>query len=191
MLRRNLANNLIQYRKESNLTQLQLAEKLNFSDKAISKWERAESIPDIYTLCTLAELYNCTVDDLLSSKVKAKNPSNKNRLVISLMSVALVWLVSVVVFTIWKIIGDYNHLENVPYWITWFYALLCSFIDGLVFAKIWGKRWLRFFLVSGIVWSTGLVIFSHLLIPMSYLFRLKIFCMHLFLLLYYILLFCS
>ena len=171
-LRRNIANNLIHYRKESNMTQLQLAEKLNYSDKAISKWERAESIPDIYTLYTLADLYNCTVDDLLSERIKVKRSFYKNRLIISLMSVALVWLVSIVVYMIWKMIGDSMNLEGVPYWITWFYALLASFIVAVVFSKIWGKRWQRFFFVSGIVWSTGLVIFTHLLllsIPASWL----------------------
>ena len=163
-LRRNIANNLIHYRKESNLTQLQLAEKLNYSDKAISKWERAESIPDVYTLYTLADLYNCTVDDLLSERIKVKRSFYKNRFIISLMSVALVWLVAIVVYMIWKIIGDSLKLEGVPYWITWFYAVLASCIDAVVFSKIWGKRWQRFFFVSGIVWSTGLVIFTHLIL---------------------------
>ena len=100
-LRRNLANNLIHYRKESNLTQLQLAEKLNYSDKAISKWERAESVPDIYILNTLAELYSCSVDDLLSERIKVKRSFYKNRFIISLMAVALVWLVAIIVYMVW------------------------------------------------------------------------------------------
>ena len=163
-LRRNLANNLIHYRKESNLTQLQLAEKLNYSDKAISKWERAESVPDIYILNTLAELYSCSVDDLLSERIKVKRSFYKNRFIISLMAVALVWLVAIIVYMVWKMIGESMNLTNVPYWITWLYALMFSFIVAVVFSKIWGKRWHRFIFISGIIWSTGLVLFIHFLL---------------------------
>lgn len=160
-LRRNLANNLIHYRRESNLTQLQLAEKLNYSDKAISKWERAESVPDIYILHTLAELYSCSVDDLLSDRIKVKRSFYKNRFIISLMAVALVWLVAITIYMVWKMIGESMNLTNVPYWITWLYAVMCSFIVAVIFSKIWGKRWHRFIFISGIIWSTGLVLFIH------------------------------
>ena len=168
LLRRNLARNMIHYRRESNLTQLQLAEKLNYSDKAISKWERAESVPDIYILQSLADFYHCKVDDLLSSTVKKTRFFYKNRFIVSLMAVALVWLVAIVIYMVWKIIGDSLELSNVPYWLTWFYALLASFIVAVVFSKIWGRRWQRFFFVTGIVWSVGLIVFSHLaLIPIK------------------------
>ena len=80
-LRRNIANNLIHYRKESNLTQLELAEKLQYSDKAISKWERGESVPDIFILHTLADLYSCSVDDFLSERIKVKRSFYKNRFI--------------------------------------------------------------------------------------------------------------
>ena len=59
-----IAKNLTKYRKINNLTQLDLAEKLSYSDKAISKWERGESLPDVYTLSILAEFYGITLNDL-------------------------------------------------------------------------------------------------------------------------------
>ena len=62
----NLAKNLATYRKSANITQLELAEKLNYSDKAVSKWERGESTPDITVLKQLADLYGVTVDTLIS-----------------------------------------------------------------------------------------------------------------------------
>ena len=166
-LRHSFAKNLIHYRKESNLTQFQLSEKLNYSDKAISKWERGESIPDVYILQSLAELFHCSIDDLLSDKVKKIRKFYKNRLIISLMAVALVWLVAIVVYMVWKMIGESLELTNIPHWLTWFYAILASFIVALIFSKIWGRRWQRFFFVSGIVWSVALIFFSHLtLIPL-------------------------
>lgn len=160
-LRRNIANNLIHYRKESNLTQLELAEKLQYSDKAISKWERGESVPDIFILHTLADLYSCSVDDFLSERIKVKRSFYKNRFIISLMSVALVWLVTIITFMVWKMIGVSKGI-NSHCWITWFYGLMCSFIVAIVFSKIWGKRWHRFIFITGLVWSVGLVIFTHL-----------------------------
>ena len=61
-----VAKNIVYYRKKLNMTQLELAEKLDYSDKAISKWERAEAIPDITVLKKLADIFGITVDDLLN-----------------------------------------------------------------------------------------------------------------------------
>ena len=60
-----IANNIVYYRKQLELTQSQLAEKINYSDKAISKWERGEGVPDIFILKQLADLFHVTVNDLL------------------------------------------------------------------------------------------------------------------------------
>ncbi|MDD4000955.1 MAG: helix-turn-helix transcriptional regulator, partial [Bacilli bacterium] len=57
-LKNTISKNLVRYRKQNNLTQLELAVELNYSDKAISKWERGESMPDIYVLSLLADFYN-------------------------------------------------------------------------------------------------------------------------------------
>ena len=60
-----IGSNIAAYRKRAGLTQAGLAEKLNYSDKAVSKWERGESIPDVLTLMQLAELFEISVNDLL------------------------------------------------------------------------------------------------------------------------------
>ena len=57
--------NIAYYRKQAGLTQVGLAEKLNYSDKAVSKWERGDSIPDVLTLMQIATLFGVKVDDLL------------------------------------------------------------------------------------------------------------------------------
>ena len=64
-LKNQLGANIAAFRKRSGMTQAVLAEKLNFSDKAVSKWERGESVPDVLTLMNLAELFEISVDDLL------------------------------------------------------------------------------------------------------------------------------
>ena len=64
-LKQIIANNITTLRKVKNLTQLEFANELNYSDKAISKWERAESIPDVIVLKQIADLFGVTVDYLL------------------------------------------------------------------------------------------------------------------------------
>ena len=167
-LRKVIAQNLIYYRKANNLTQAKLAEILNYSDKAVSKWERGDGIPDIYILKRLADIYHITVNDLLSKKKKRTNvPFFKNRLVITLLSIGIAWLTSIVVFSILAIIA--TNIPNGNKWFDWLwvffiYPIPISFIIALVFAKIWGKRWYRFFIVTGIIFGTGLTIFCTLLI---------------------------
>ena len=62
-LKKIIAKNLVTYRKQAHLTQAELAEKLGYSDKNVSKWERAEGVPDVLVLHQLAELYGVTVND--------------------------------------------------------------------------------------------------------------------------------
>ena len=64
-LKYQIGANIAAYRKRAGLTQAGLAEKLNYSDKAVSKWERGESVPDVLTLAMLAEQFQLTVNDLL------------------------------------------------------------------------------------------------------------------------------
>ena len=99
-----LAKNLIKYRKSFNLTQQNLADKLNYSDKAVSKWERAEGVPDVFVLKQIADIYNVKVDNLLNESPE-KKPKNiqKTRLkktIIITLSSLLVWLVATVAYVL-------------------------------------------------------------------------------------------
>ena len=67
-----IAENLVYYRKKAKLTQSELAAKLNYSDKSISKWERAEGVPDIHILVQLAKLYGLSVNDFVIKQKKEK-----------------------------------------------------------------------------------------------------------------------
>lgn len=164
-LRQTIADNLIYYRKNNNLTQAKLAEILNYSDKAVSKWERGDGIPDIFILKKLADLYHITVNDLISTKKKKQHvPFFKNRIIITLLSIGLAWLVSIVAFSILLMIENNINSKWDWLWIFFIYPIPVSFIIALVFAKIWGKRWYRFFIVSGIIFGTGLAIFCQLII---------------------------
>lgn len=99
-LKKVIADNIIFYRKEKGYTQLELAEKLNYSDKAVSKWERAESLPDVITLNEIASMLDVTLNDLVSvkKKVRIRKPLTV------CFSVGLVWLVATVVFVLINIL---------------------------------------------------------------------------------------
>ena len=74
-----LAKNLAYYRKASGLTQLELAEKFNYSDKSVSKWERGEGFPDVFVLKSLADFYGITIDDFYSEEHKAVTVSQSQK----------------------------------------------------------------------------------------------------------------
>ena len=100
-----IADNLINLRKANKLTQLELAEKLNYSDKAISKWERGESLPDIVILKQLADMYNVGVDYIVSAhsdedkaKYKMPKPELNNKLIITLLACLSVWILAAILY---------------------------------------------------------------------------------------------
>ena len=87
-LKKIIANNISELRRAFPLTQAELAEKLNYSDKAVSKWERGESMPDIEVLKQIADLFGVSVDYLLSETHDKSEPDiprlmRRNRLIIS------------------------------------------------------------------------------------------------------------
>ena len=149
-----IAQNLIKYRKENGLTQQELAEKLNYSDKSISKWERGEGVPDIYILKQIAELYNVTVNDIIVMEKIENNATptiNKNHVLITLMSIGLVWLVATIIFAILKII--FPNTLTISY--CYIYAIPISFIVLYIFNRIWFKiKLINFTSVSLIFWTT-------------------------------------
>ena len=151
-LKQIIANNITELRKRMNLTQAELADKMGYTDKAISKWERAESIPDVITLKTLADTFDVTLNYL----VEADHPKNKtevsrhtknNRLVISLLAAAAVWFIATVLFVYLKIYGASN------VWLVFVGAVPVSMIVLLVFNSIWGKKVLNYIIISVMVWS--------------------------------------
>lgn len=162
-IKENLAKNLMLYRKANNLTQLDLAQKLNYSDKAVSKWERGESVPDLYILKKIADFYGVTIDMLISEPTKEVLPKNNSRKIkrtaILLCSTGLVWLVAVLCFAMINLIfPSITHT-----WLSFFYAIPITFILLLVFTAVWKKPWLNTLSISLLIWSILLAVFITLL----------------------------
>lgn len=154
-LKQIVAKNIAELRREAGMTQLQLAQKLNYSDKAVSKWESGASIPDAGVLLEIANLFGVTVDYILSEDHKIPvravvNGTVKSRkhLIITLMSVMLVWLIATAVFVVLNIIG-------VPKmtWLAFVWAMPISSILLIVFNSIWGRVRMNYVFISVLVWT--------------------------------------
>lgn len=152
--KRIVADNIAFYRKQMGLTQLQLAEKLNYSDKAISKWERGESLPEAYVLHALASFFGVTLNDFLTVGRKPRTPLTiKTRILISILSAGIVWLVATVIFVLTNLIEP-----NIDFdiWLVFIYAIPLSSIVLLVFSLLWGNNRLSFAFVTAL--SVGLTL---------------------------------
>lgn len=163
-IKENLAKNLIKYRKASNLTQAELAEKLNYSDKAVSKWERGESVPDLYVLKQLADFYEVKIDTLLEEPKKDKIRTFKNlgkrRIIISSCVAGLVWLVAVCCFAFIEIIFP----TFINTWIFFVYALPVTTLILFILTSVWGKSIANAVILSLLVWFTILALYLSLII---------------------------
>ena len=163
-LKKQIGGNIAAYRKRMGLTQAGLAEKLNYSDKAVSKWERGESVPDVLTLVQLAELFEITVDTLLADpNALPENPGTVSRVVekavektlkrkankgiiLKLCSI-LVWFVALLIFVI------FSSLDVHDSWIAFVYAIPVNAIVGVSLCSAWKEfRWNQL-LISGLVWG--------------------------------------
>lgn len=152
-----IADNIVLLRKEKGLTQAQLAEKLNYSDKAVSKWERGESLPDVAVLKSLAEILGVSVDYLLESdhqkteleKATVSRKKFRRRAIITSMCVMLVWLIATVVFFILDTVTSLN-----LHWLCFIYAAPISFAVWLIFNSIWFNPRRNYLIISALLWTT-------------------------------------
>ncbi len=155
-----VAKNIASLRQEAGMTQSELAQQLHYSDKAVSKWERAESLPDISVLVELAALFQVSLDYLVSAdheggeaaalteKVLSGATRYRHRL-ITCMAVTLVWLIATAVFVMISVISGHMGYQ----WITFVYGLLASTIVWLVFNSIWFNRRNNYGIISLMLWS--------------------------------------
>lgn len=152
-----IAGNIGQLRREAGMTQLELAEYLNYTDKAVSKWERGESIPDVITLKALADRFSVSVDYLLRAdhpveteiKREYTRRQRRNHALITVMSCVLVWLIAVFVHTGVNVaLPDEGKL-----WLVYMYAVPVTLVVLLVLNSVWGNRRSNFVIISALIWS--------------------------------------
>ena len=166
-----LTKNLAYYRKASGLTQLELADKFNYSDKSVSKWERGEGFPDIFVLKSLADFYGITVDDFYQSEHKAvKVSQNKKRkqTYLKLLSIGINWLVTILTFFLLNtLLSRFAPEATFEPWLTFIYGTLTTGIILLVWEFIYHNRFLRMIATSIIIWTAALSLFLTFLVVMK------------------------
>ena len=177
-----IGSNIARLRRNCRMTQAELAEKLNYSDKAVSKWERAESMPDVLTLMQLAQQFGTTVNELLSNpdgaevrpaaELPAEPPQEKpeeaapaetqprkkkiirtpDKNVIQKLSSILVWVVALFIYLV------LDSFEVKHAWMVFVLAVLANAIVLLSLRAAWKMYGINRILISIIMW-TSLVFF--------------------------------
>ena len=153
---KNLAENLAYLRKANKLTQSELAQKLSYSDKTVSKWENGDAVPDVETLWQLSKFYNINMNSLIEDNLKNKlavaaktKESNwtTNRIVITLLSASCVWLAAILLYVFLRIFADQI------VWTLFIWAIPASSISLLICNALWGKPIFNFVVLSVITWT--------------------------------------
>ena len=177
-LRSRVGLNIARLRRERGLTQAELAERINYSDKAVSKWERAESTPDVLTLITLAEVLGTDMNTLTglpaasqpepvpapAAEVPAapEKPAKKrytaDKGVIQKLSSILVWVVALFLYMVLDEFG----IQNL--WLLFVVAVPANAIVLLSLRSAWKLYGWNRFLISVIMWGFLLVIYLLLLL---------------------------
>lgn len=148
-IRKNFSQNLINLRKAKNLTQLQLAEKLNYSDKAISKWEVGSVLPDVETLQSIAEFFGITINDLIYAKKKNVLKSfYKTHLFMSLLVSVSIWFVATIIFFVLDSVTAWGR----P-WLVFIFTIPINAVVLIVFSALWFKKIHIYFATSLCLWG--------------------------------------
>lgn len=155
-----IGKNIALCRKKLGLTQLEFSERLNYSDKAVSKWECGESVPDIILLKQIADMSGVSLDYFLEEEHNSDKKTIDSKhdtyahLIISLLSVAFIWLIATMIYAIIKMSIDMTIIE------IFVYTVPITCIVLLVFNSIWGKSWMNYIIISALIWSILVCIYN-------------------------------
>ena len=160
-----LADNMARLRRESGMTQSELAERLHYSDKLISKWERGDAAPNAASLWQLAQIFGVTVDELFRAPGESEKPAEtetphrgkrKERALITAIALCGVLLAVTLVF-------DISWMMGRPFWRVYIALLPMGLMTLLVLNTIWNKGKGDFLIVGLLIPATLLTIYLALL----------------------------
>lgn len=152
-----IASNIIELRSNMGMTQSELAEKINYSDKSISKWETAKAIPDVAVLKSIADAFGITIDDLIKphdqwQDLKTKQKQTFRYRMIIGIAIMSIWAIALLLFIIFWLLGRYL-------WIIFLSALPISLVTLLVLHSIWGKGKYNVQIISALMLSIIVLIY--------------------------------
>ncbi len=151
-----IAQNITELRLLGGMTQAELGEKLNYSDKTVSKWERGESTPDIEVLVMLSDLFGVTLDSLVrqdgiadKTDVNQKKQRSYNHRAIMLMIEASIMFAALLAFVITSLIIRRSAFQMLYF----VYAVPLVFIIELILNSVWINPRRNYYIVSALMWS--------------------------------------
>ncbi len=151
-----VAVNISRLRKDAGFTQAELAERINYSDKSVSKWERAEALPDLSVTKQIANLFGVSVDFLLTShdewNVRPPEPSySYDSDIITLIAMVGIFALALLIFLVFFFIGT-------AIWEIFAYATGAALVTLLVLNNVWNKRKYNLLIISSIVfWAFAII----------------------------------
>jgi transcriptional regulator with XRE-family HTH domain len=172
-----IAENIAYYRKKMNLTQFELAEKLNYSDKSISKWERAEGIPTVVVLKEICDFFGISLNDITNPKKVKNNYKMKKRGLIAYFYASIAFVVAVILYGIFNLIDI-----NFAAWKLIIYAIPIASLVLFIFSIIWNQRIETYIYLSSFIWTLALSFYVSISIPNKYMIFIIAIPVHLFLL---------
>ncbi len=162
-----IAKNIASLRQAADMTQNDLAEKLNYSDKAVSKWERAESTPDISVLLEIADIFSVPLDYLVREGHEASPPkapqraeAKYNHTIITCLSMMVVWFLALSAFVLMSLITP----DIGGKWLAFIHAIPACMIIWLVFNSIWFNTRRNYLIISLLMWSVLVSIHTSFLV---------------------------
>lgn len=172
--RRLLADNLVHHRKMRGLTQAEVAAQINYSDKSVSKWERADGSPDVFVLKTIADMYGISLADLFSVRTESALPEGallspdgvadmgeasapiavaRHSPFTACLAVGGVWLIATTAFSVLNMLPE----PMVMSYLAFIYAIPASFAVMELFASLWRlPAILHLLFSSAILWTVAL-----------------------------------
>lgn len=157
-IKTNFSKNLVSLRKSRKLTQLGLAEKLNYSDKSVSKWECGDVLPDVTTFKMIADFFGVSVDKLISGDATKKLSQKTSRMIITLLSCVSVLFLVTVVAMFYTSFVDFDKV-----WMFYIFCLPVISIILIVMSSMWFGIFVTGTAVSSLVWTLGLNVYLILL----------------------------
>ena len=158
-----IQKNLIYLRKQHNMTQVEVATQINYSDKAVSRWENGDALPDYDTLAILANLYDVPVaylfeehDDLALNQEIIKR--KESRIALTILLIITVWTIATTFFS--NVLLTFEK----AYWQAFIWAIPASALVLAIGNKIrFHSKFLFLFSTSFVLWGTLLGLFCQMI----------------------------
>lgn len=160
-IKENISKNLVMLRKQQKLTQQEFGKIFNYSDKAVSKWERGDSLPDIDVLTQICSFYGVEFEWLIRSNTEVeaapKPASFWYRVAVVLLFVVSIYAIATIAFVYYQL------SRGVYLYQLFIWGLPLSFFGAFIYSKKWWSGTTQFAFLSATLWSLLLSLFVQLL----------------------------